>query len=180
MVTLTRRKTNLIEFVECVEEVGKIYGVIEVGIGHSLGGAALFNALDRSVQINQLILIGSPSSIEGVINDFCEKVKAGKNVARGIYKHIEKNFHVDINKISIDYLAAKHQPEGMIIHDTEDRDISVDYALTLSKTWTNAELLITEGLGHRRVLMDKKVINRIMNFLTQHENYLLIVVLLVL
>ena len=53
----------------------------------------------------------------------------------------------------------------MIIHDTDDQDISVEQAKQLAAKWPNAQLVITQGLGHRKVLMDQKVIDSIIGFL---------------
>ena len=53
----------------------------------------------------------------------------------------------------------------LIIHDINDNDVSVSAAHQINKTIKTSELLITEGLGHRRILGDKMVITKIMEFL---------------
>ena len=53
----------------------------------------------------------------------------------------------------------------LIIHDKDDDDVSVEAAYQIKKALKNSELLITEGLGHRRILGDKKVISKIVEFL---------------
>ena len=66
---------------------------------------------------------------------------------------------------STDYLATKFNPAGLIIHDENDQDVGVENALELAKHWPNANLIVTQGLGHRKVLMEQKVIDAIIGFL---------------
>src|SRR5690606_18004573 len=108
---------------------------------------------------------GTPVSIHSVVNDFCEKVKATPKVANRIIETIENRYSMKVEDASTDDLAARFNPQGMIIHDTEDQDISVEQAKELAKKWPNAQLVITQGLGHRKVLMDQKVIDSIIGFL---------------
>lgn len=158
-------KTNMLEFVEALETAEKELGPFDFAIGHSLGGMALFNALQRNAAYAKLIIIGSPASITNVVTDFCEKVKANMKVRDRIIQKIEEQFNLEVEKASTDYLAAIHNPAGLIIHDEDDQDVSVNDARQNAQAWVHAELLITRGLGHRRVLMDNGVIDTIKDFL---------------
>ncbi len=55
---------------------------------------------------------------------------------------------------------------GLIIHDEDDDAIPVERSKIIAKAWKNSELVVTSGLGHRRVLRDKAVIKKIINFIT--------------
>lgn len=158
-------KTNMLEFVEALEVAHRTFGPFDYAIGHSLGGMALFNALQRNAAYQKLIIIGSPASIVNVVTDFCDKVKANRKVRDGIIKRIEEQFKLEVREASTDYLAAQHNPEGLIIHDEDDQDVSVNDAWQNAQAWPRAELHITQGLGHRRVLMDNGVIEKIKDFL---------------
>lgn len=163
---LPHAKTHMLEFVDCIETSQAQFGPFNISIGHSLGGMAIFNALQRNLASNKVITIGSPSCIRNVVDDFCEKVHASKAVAEGIVHSIENRYSIKLKDASTDELAALHNPTGLIIHDKHDQDVPEVNANQLSEKWTNAELMITEGLGHRKVLMDDSVLDKIMNFLS--------------
>ena len=53
----------------------------------------------------------------------------------------------------------------LIIHDKDDEEISIEDARLLQKSWTWAKLIETNGLGHRRILYDKHVIRKVLDFI---------------
>ena len=161
-----QRQTSMIQFVDALEVIIEEFGPIEISIGHSLGGMAVFNAFERKhLPLKKAIIIGAPANVRNVVNDFAEAVAAGPKVAQGIIDRIETNFEVDIQHVSTDYLAQLHNPPGLIIHDEQDIDVDVSNARAMAKVWTNAKLIISDGLGHRRILEDEGVIKRIIDFL---------------
>lgn len=159
------KKTSLLEFTECIEDLNQEFGPIHKGIGHSLGGGALFIALSRGLALHQIISLGSPSSIKEVISDFCEKAHANKKIKEGINAHIELMFSIKTDEISNDYLARKFKPKGMVIHDKEDVDVPIRHAHSLHSAWPESEIIISKGNGHRRILNDKAIIEKIMAFI---------------
>ena len=167
---LSRQKqTSMIEFVDAIEDVIDTYGPVDIAIGHSLGGMAVFNAFERKhIDLKKAIIIGTPSGVQSVVRDFCTTVGASEKVGKGILNRIEQNFEVTIEQVSTDYLAGLHNPPGLILHDELDRDADVTNAYAVARSWTNAELVITDGLGHRGILLEESVIKKIIDFLNKH------------
>jgi pimeloyl-ACP methyl ester carboxylesterase len=160
-----KKQTNMLEFVNCIETVCLKHGPFTSAIGHSLGGAALLNALERNVDIPKLITLGTPSRISHVVRDFCEKVKASPKIGAAILSDIQKTFGVLISEVSPDHLAKKHNPSGLVIHDEIDADVDIEEAYILHQNWANSSLKVTSGLGHRKVLNDADVIADILAFI---------------
>jgi len=160
-----KKRTNLFEFVDAIEVTVSKFGHFKYAIGHSLGGTAIFNAMKVNLKAEKVVTIGSPDNIRNVISDFCDKIGASEKVGDRIETYIETRYSMKSSDASTDDLASKINPEGLIIHDLGDQDISVENAKSLAKKWPNATLVVTEGLGHRKILMDKKVIDSIIGFL---------------
>ncbi len=53
------------------------------------------------------------------------------------------------------------------MHDKEDDDVSVKAAYHIHEHLQGSELVITEGLGHRKILGDEAVIVKIKEFLSK-------------
>ncbi len=160
-----QKKTSMLEFIDAIEVSQDKFGPFDYAIGHSLGGMAIFNGLRTNLFVSKIVTIGTPDNVRHVVGDFCEKVNASPKVAERIIKKIESQFVMKIEHASTDYLAQKFNPDGLIIHDEDDQDVGIENATELAKHWPNANLIITKGLGHRRVLMDQKVIDSIIGFL---------------
>ncbi len=160
-----QKRTHLFEFVSAIEITVEHFGQFKYAIGHSLGGTAIFNAMLRNLKAEKVVTIGTPDNIPNVISDFCEKVGASDKIGKRIEKYIENRYSMKTSDASTDELASRINPEGLIIHDLEDQDVSAENAKALAQKWPNATLLITEGLGHRKILMDEKVIDTIIGFL---------------
>ena len=54
---------------------------------------------------------------------------------------------------------------GLIIHDENDQDVPIVNAEELAQHWPQAELVKTNGLGHRRILRDPSVIKKMLAFI---------------
>ncbi len=161
----SQKKTSMLEFVDAIEVSQAKFGPFDYAIGHSLGGMAIFNTLKTNLFVSKIVIIGTPDNIPHVVHDFCEKVHASPRVATRIINTIQQQLVMKIEEGSTDYLAHKFNPEGIIIHDENDQDVGIENAIELAKKWPNANLIVTKGLGHRKVLMDQNVIDSILGFL---------------
>ncbi|HAD96138.1 MAG TPA: alpha/beta hydrolase [Cryomorphaceae bacterium] len=160
-----QKKTHLFEFVDAIEIMVSQFAQFSLAIGHSLGGMAIFNALERNLSAEKIVIIGSPANIQNVVLDFCDRLQVSHKIGHRIIERIEKNYHMSSEEASTDFLANKYNPPGLIIHDVDDLDIDINNAYDLQERWPNANLVVTEGKGHRKILMDIKVIDTIVGFL---------------
>jgi hypothetical protein len=53
------------------------------------------------------------------------------------------------------------------MHDKKDDDVSVKAAYDIHEHLKGSELAITEGLGHRKILGDEAVIQKIKEFISK-------------
>jgi len=161
----TGKTSDMTEFIACISELEKLYGRFEYAIGHSLGAMAVLNAIKRGLNVKKAVIIGSGDVIKDIMNDFTAKL--GMNIATGelMIRLFEKKFGESINNYSA-YIAAKDVAiPVLVIHDINDADVPVSAAHHISDYLSNKEIMITQGLGHRKILGDTKVIKKIIQFL---------------
>lgn len=161
---LQGERAHMFDFVDAIEETHSRFGEIDLAIGHSLGGMALFNALARNLWFQKLVTIGSPANIRGVVADFCDKIEFDETIQKHILGYIEERYQLKVEEASSDYLCQLFRPEGLIIHDVYDQDVSVDFARLMHEKWRGSKYLETEGLGHRQVLRDESTLEAIYDF----------------
>ena len=160
------KTSDMTEFIACILELEKRYGPFEHAIGHSLGAMAVLNSIKRGLKVQKAVIIGSGDVIRDIMDDFTQK-KLGMNVATGnlMIRMFEKKFGETIDNYSA-YIAAKAVRNPVLVfHDNHDVDVPVTAAHHIADNLGNAEMVITEGLGHRKILGDTKVIKKIIQFL---------------
>jgi pimeloyl-ACP methyl ester carboxylesterase len=159
--------TNLPEYVAAINYVNEIYGPFEAAIGHSFGGVTLLAALKDNNFVKKLVVIGIDCSINNVIDNFVKKLQLKQKVAAKIKKYLTALFKRDIESVSPCETAKNTLIPTLILHDSQDFDVDVSNAYKIRQNLVKGELLVTNGLGHHRILRNKKVIHRIIDFIIE-------------
>jgi pimeloyl-ACP methyl ester carboxylesterase len=158
------KTTLMLEFIESILEVEKHYGPFEFAVGHSLGGMSILNAVKKGLQIKKAVVIASGNSVINIVNTFTEKIGLPNKVAVLMKNNFEKKYHLEMESFSAYVVAKEVKIPVLVIHDNDDEDISVSEAYHLAENLSNKEILITNNLGHRKILGDLKVIEKIVEF----------------
>jgi len=159
-------KTTLMpEFIASILELEKLFGPFEYAIGHSLGGISLLNSVKKGLKIKKLVVIGSADRIKDIFDEFVKKLKLKPIVSDKMIAGFEKQFGVSMDDFSA-HLAAQHVTiPTLVIHDENDYEVPVFCGKNIHKHLPNGELLITSKLGHRKILGDKHVIHKTLDFI---------------
>ncbi len=161
------KTTNFPEFLDTIEFLGEKYGPFEAVIGHSFGGITAMAALVENTFAKKLIVIGIDCSINDIIDNFVKKLQLKQQVATNIKKYLVTIFKTSITSVSPCETAKKLTIPTLLLHDTQDTDVDVSNAYKIRQNLANGELLVTNGLGHRRILRDPKIIRRIIDFIKE-------------
>lgn len=164
-----KTKTNLTEFIATAFEIEKQFGPFDLVVGHSLGGMTTINALRDGLKAKKAIIIGSGDVVEDVIEDFVKQIQLKPAIAQLIKTRFEKQFNRTMDSYCVHQAAEYLTIPLLIIHDEDDVDVPIKAAYQIKKHAPNSQLMVTTGLGHRKILGDKKVIERIRDF-TQENN----------
>jgi len=153
------------EFIASIHEIDKEFGPFEYAIGHSLGGMSILNALKQNLQVKKAVIIGSGDIIKDIVEDFVSKLELKQIIAVKIQNHFEKKYGEPMGSYSGFEAAKSVQIPVLVIHDEMDDEVPVKAAYHIKKYLKNGEILITKGLGHRKILGDTTVIETIEKFL---------------
>jgi len=80
-------------------------------------------------------------------------------------EHFEKKFGEPMNNYSTSVVSKNIETPVFIIHDNDDHDVNVKCAHNIHSHLKNSRLMITNHLGHRKILGSEKVIHEISNFI---------------
>ncbi|MBM6498982.1 alpha/beta fold hydrolase [Flavobacterium macrobrachii] len=160
------KTTIMTEFIASILEIEKQYGPFEFAIGHSLGGMSILNAIKQNLNVKKAIIIGSGDIIQDVINDFIQKLQLKPKIGLQLKNYFEKKYNEPMENYSASFSAKSVTIPVLIIHDKDDNDVALKAAHNIHKHLKNSTIMITEGLGHRKILGDSKVIEIIKEFIS--------------
>ena len=159
------KTTIMVDFIATILEIEKQFGPFEAAIGHSLGGMSVLNAIKKGLKVNHAVVIGSGDIVEDIMDDFVAKLELKPSVSSLLRLHFEKKYGEKMNSYSA-FLAAKETTiPVLVIHDNNDPEVPVKAGIHIHEYLKNGELLLTDGLGHRKILGNPKVIERTIQFI---------------
>lgn len=155
----------MLEFIASIFELEKQYGPFEVAIGHSLGGMAVLNAAKSGFKTDKIIVIGSGDIVHDIIDDFIKKLQLKPEISLKLRAHFENKYNEAMDNYSAFKAAEAIEKPILVVHDENDYEVPVKAGINIHQHVKNGELMITKGLGHRKILGDANVIYKIIEFI---------------
>src|SRR5690606_21408659 len=140
------------EFIASILVLEKQFGPFEFAIGHSLGGMAIINAIKQNLNVKKAVIIGSGDLIQDIITDFIRNLGLKPQIGDRMREHFEKKFGEPMNNYSTSVVSKNIETPVLIIHDNDDHDVNVKCAHNIHNHLKNSKLIITNHLGHRKIL----------------------------
>lgn len=159
------KTTIMVDFIATILEIDKQFGPFEAAVGHSLGGMSVLNAIKKGLKVNHAVVIGSGDIVQDIMDDFVAKLELKPNISTLLRLHFEKKYGEDMNSYSAYLAAAETTIPVLVIHDKNDPDVAVKAGIHIHKYLKNGELMLTEGLGHRKILGNHSVIEKTVKFI---------------
>ncbi|MGK5530689.1 alpha/beta hydrolase [Streptomyces sp. URMC 129] len=138
-------------------------------IGHSIGGLSAFFAVRGGVHADRLVSIAAPADFDCLVDGFRARFGLGPWAAPELRRRIEHRLFPG-EPDPWPRLSATHQADRltlpiMIVHDEHDDMIAPEQSGRVMAAFRDrADLLVTRGLGHRRIIADPQVIGAVLDF----------------
>jgi pimeloyl-ACP methyl ester carboxylesterase len=153
------------EFAAALHEVVAQVGDVRALVAHSMGCAAAAFAISEGLKLDAAVFLAPPRNPASFFYRFCDALSLPDGVRRVARQHLERRFGRDLDSIDAANLSGA-RPPLLVVHDHDDADVPCADGLAYARLWPETELLLTSGLGHRRVLRDNTVGARIATFVT--------------
>ncbi|NOQ94704.1 MAG: alpha/beta fold hydrolase [Methylophaga sp.] len=160
------KNTNLPEISRVIQELSEQFGPFSAGIAHSFGGLCLMHAVSTGVKMDKAVCIASAFNVERLVQFFAKLMQVKPKIVERQKRLLEQQFGEELwQQYSMPNMVRKISTSGLIIHDDGDDAIPVDRSKMIAQVWNESELVLTSGLGHRRILRDKAVITKAVEFI---------------
>jgi pimeloyl-ACP methyl ester carboxylesterase len=158
--------TDLFKIAESMQQVSNEFDSMHGVIAHSLSTAALVMALRDGLETNKVVCISPPSQSLLMLKNYVEALELSPSIQARLQKHFLSEYGVDVwEKTSAVRNVGVLATPALVIHDKDDREVPWQEGESIAKNWPDAELLLTESLGHRRILRNRDVVTRTVEFL---------------
>ena len=164
----TGKTTMMPEFLKTIQKINTTFGPFEAAIGHSFGATSLYNAAATFLDIKTFIAIGSGDRISDIISNFVKNLYLNEKSAKKIQLGLEKKWMIHVDDFSSSTVAKKIKIPVLVVHDTIDGDVPVSCAYRIRQNLEKGSLLITNGLGHTKILRNNEIVHKSIKFIIQH------------
>ena len=157
------RRASLVSFADAITATVRRVGPVHALVAHSLGGAASTLALSAGLPVDRVALIAPVDAALGVAR-FSRFVGLSAESRAMMECNLERTYGASVEAIGASRLAAGMRARALVVHDEDDRWVPSSDGETTATAWPGAQLVVTRGLGHHRILRDPEVIDRVVRF----------------
>lgn len=151
------------DVVAIAETLGELHAVV----GHSAGGVMAMGARELGLKASRYAVMGAPVAPYPALAAIKKMLKVNDKTL----KHCEDLFAAQLGLTWADLEQGHAFNNGeaplLLIYDTADKEVPVAQGEKIHQLWKNSELVITEDLGHARLMWDQAVVERVVEFLKQ-------------
>jgi len=159
--------TDLFKIAESIRLVSNQFGPVHGVIAHSLSNAALVMALRDGLSTNRVVCISPPGQSVVMLKNYAEALELSSGMQERLLKHFLRDYGDDVwKKTSAVQNVQELSIPALVIHDKDDREVTWKEGKDLANSWPGAEFMLTESLGHRRILRNPAIVDRSVEFLS--------------
>ena len=157
------RRTSILHFADALRALAGRERPHAV-IAHSLGAAAAVRALTEGLAVQRAVFIGPTGGPRDWAERFRRHLGVPPPVMAAMRARSERWLGASWDEFDIPALARDRTGPLLVIHDRGDDEVPWSDGAAIASNWPGARLVTTEGLGHRRILRDARVVDLAVRF----------------
>ena len=149
----------LTDHADSVVDVVAAIGPVHAIVAHSFGAAAVLLAQSRgNVDAPRNVMIAPNAVVDDAVAKFARVVALDDRDRTTVEAQLAQQSGIGVDSLRLDQLVGVRESSLLVIHDCGDREVPFEDGQRLAMLWPDAQLVATDGLGHRRILRDPSVI----------------------
>lgn len=156
-------RTSILDYVRIIRLLAARHGGVSTVVAHSFGVLAAFVAVREGVPVDRVVGLAGIHSADEIVDQFSRDVRLGARATRGLRSRIERRFFAGVPDLWRRFRAeldpADTRTAVLLAHDRDDRRVRVAQSELIAEAHTGpVRVVLTEGLGHNRILSDPEVV----------------------
>lgn len=160
--------SNLPQFARAIEYVAARLQQeghsLRVVVAHSLAANATAYAASRGLQAERIVLLAPPASPREYTRLFANVFGLSERTRAAMQKRIETREAVLMVQLEPDAVGPRIRVPTLVVHDRGDSINRFADGMAYAHAIRGAQLVATEGLGHRKILKDAEVLGKVAIF----------------
>lgn len=153
------------EMVDATRAVAASRGPLAAVIAHSVGATVAARALYEGLDAGAAVFVSPAADLAGPATRFTATLGFSPAVGEAMRKRIEARVGRPFSAFDVAALAPVLSRPLLVIHDRGDAVVPWQHGRVIAHAWRGAGLLMTDGLGHHRILRDPDVVAAAVAFL---------------
>jgi pimeloyl-ACP methyl ester carboxylesterase len=158
-------RVTMPELVAATRAVAATRGRLAGLIAHSAGAAVATRALYEGLDAGAVVLVSPTADMDGPATSFTAALGFSREVGEAMRRRLEARVGRPFSTFDVTALAPALTAPALVIHDRGDAEVPWQHGRVITRAWPGAALLLTDGLGHRRILRDRDVVAAAVAFL---------------
>ena len=162
------KQTSILQVYDVIHALNEQYGPFHATITHSFGGMILAYAMSYGFTTSKVICICPPADIDSILDNFQRTLAIPNLVIERMKQRLFTMYGLGLKQrvSTVENVRTINCP-ALIIHDENDEDINWQDGKAVADAWPGAEFVLTQDLGHRRILRDQQIVNKVIDFINQ-------------
>jgi pimeloyl-ACP methyl ester carboxylesterase len=162
------RTSNLPQFARAIEyaaaRIAQQGFALRVLAAHSMGANAAAFAASRNLSVDRLVLIAPPASPREFTRYFAHVFGLSEATRAAMQARVEAREGILMPHFEPEHVGPRVRMPTLVVHDREDSVNRFSDGQAYARTIAGAQLVATQGLGHRRILKEAPVLAQIASF----------------
>lgn len=159
--------SNPVKFGAAIHAAAAALGPFFAIIGHSMGATGAVIALSNGTAVERVALLSMPASLQFHLQGISRKIGFGAAATNAFLRNVDRIVGVPAAELDARRLAAKRREPMLIVHDRSDPQVPYTHAEQVAASWPGARKILSDQLGHNRILADRGVCRQLVDFLTE-------------
>jgi pimeloyl-ACP methyl ester carboxylesterase len=156
------RLASLPDFIEAIGLVASEVAPVAL-IGHSMGAAACALAIRGGLDVEAAVLVAPFVDPEKYTSRFARYLRLSEAAAAGMKEKLQQRYRVRFQDLTL--LTSPPGVRTLVVHDRGDWRVPIRDGMAVARTWPQASLFETRGLGHHKILRSAAVVEKAVQFI---------------
>ena len=163
------RGTYLLDWVHALHAVQERHGRFAAVVGHSFGGLATLVAVSQGVAAHRVVTVAAPADADHLLTQFRAMLGFDARTAAELRTLFARRYFPGGDDPFATLSPLRHPlPRSsrlLLVHDETDPVVPFTESARIAAAHPEAQLLVTRGLGHSRILRSDPFLDAVQEFL---------------
>lgn len=147
------------------DQVGPLHGII----AHSLGTTGVSLALAGGLSVEKVVYMAPPENMPIYLQRTGKLLGFRPGIAARAQKHLKTLYGLPLKSARATTFGPAMSASLLVIHDDTDTDVLLEEGKLVARHWPGAELIVTHGHGHNRLVRMPETVEIAVGFLNREK-----------